>query len=231
MDEAMNIFRIPAVKTGSRPQNYPIAPAGSIAPTAQRLVVTVPNGEFSAQALARKLGMVGLSAKKKILFLGLASSPPMDSLLRRRMAALSAYTRSPNRETDYRLVFRANWLGALDEVLQDGDQVVCLENHFVAGRFFRNVRLAQLLTSSLRVPVCVVHGITLYPDRQARSEAVREFLVWVSNLLTIILFLIVQIRCTQAYPGGLGTILGTISMGVEMGVILLINSVFDRSPV
>jgi hypothetical protein len=231
MERPMNIFNLSAVNLRLKPEHPSLITEEKMVPAARRLVVLIPNGEFSDPELARKIDALGRSGRISILYLGLASSPTNDSLLRQHMAALSAYTRSPNREIDYQLIYRPNWPEALRGILKDGDQIICLENHFVADRFSRHTRLAGLLTTSLKAPVFVIQGISLHRDLQAAHATLRELLIWAGNLLTLGSFLIIQIWCTQAYPGTAGTILGIISVVVELGVILLINAWFDQSPV
>jgi hypothetical protein len=216
-------FHIPVISWAETP----VSPVETLS-TPHRLVVLIPNGEFNDQEFSLKIGKLGQQSRRNILFLGLASYPAQDSLLRRRMANLSAYTCSAAKESSYRLIYRADWLEALREVLQADDQVVCLEDHFIPGRFFRSVRLAQQIKGSLDTPVCMVKGIPIQTDRQQKWWRLREILAWISLLLTILLFLFIQIRLTQAYPGMLGTILGAISVVMEFGAVLFLNTLFDQ---
>lgn len=199
-------------------------PDGKAMPAAGRLVVIIPPADFDSLELALKVSRLGRLGKKRILFLGLAEDPEKDSLLRRQMATLSSYVRGPMVESDYKLLFADHWVEALGKVLLDGDLLVCLEEHWTTGRFFRNIPLSNQLLASLDIPVCVIQGIQLSPQGDWLGQGFRNFLIWISLLLTLVTFLFVQVRIQQALPDALGTAVEVVSVGIEVWVLLRICS-------
>jgi hypothetical protein len=213
------------IKISGKPEDYYLVPDGKRLTASKRLVVLVPPGEFEEREFALKVGRIGQWGRKDILLVGLASEPIQDSRLRRRMATLASFLRTPHIETSYTLLYRENWLQALRELLNDDDRVICLENHNTTGRLFRQVSLAQTLASKLAIPVCVMQGLRFEVDEGSRWAAVREFLVWVSMLLTLVLFLLLQIRIQQVVPGTLGLMFELISIVIEVLIILRISAI------
>lgn len=241
----MNLFRVPVsqwiddpaaqvmtaaenelqvVKITGKAEDYYLVPVGTRLTTSKRVVVVVPPGEFDEREFALKVSRLSQWGRKDILLVGLASDPLQDSLLRRRMITLTSYLRAPRIETGYSLLFKQNWLEALKDVLQADDRVICLENHYTSGRWLRDVSLAQHLASSLRIPVCVIQSLRLEIEEERHWAGMREFLVWISLLLTIILFLLFQIRIQQTVPGPLGAIFLVISIVIEVIAILRLSA-------
>jgi hypothetical protein len=70
-----------------------------------------------------------------------------------------------------------------------------------------------------------MQGLRFEVDEGSRWAAVREFLVWVSMLLTLVLFLLLQIRIQQVVPGTLGLMFELISIVIEVLIILRISAI------
>lgn len=227
MNKVYQMYRIPdlsAVKASRKPEDYYLIPDGISLGQSRRLIVIVPPGGFDDRELALKVARLEAHSRKSVLLVGLAQDPIRDSLLEQRMQALKSDLSSTRIETSCTLLFYRSWKDALQEILEDGDRVVCLEDHFTTGRLLRNVRLAHALVSSMAIPVYVIQGIRLHPEQQLRLNGFIELLVWLSILLTIALFLLFQVRIQQTVPGMMGAVLGISSVIVEFMVILGINS-------
>jgi hypothetical protein len=195
-----------------------LAPEAAEFPEPRRLIVLVPDREFDEVRLGAYIHNLALQSRAGILFLTLASSPQMDSFLRRRLATLASLVSDRLIPTSTRLAIRASWDQAVDEVWQAGDLVVCLEDQTAPGFPFRRRPLGAYLAGALSIPVLVLSSFRLGERIEPRS-GLREILFWGAALLVIAGFGGLQIFFGRTFEGTAGTVMLSLSVPVELYIL------------
>lgn len=205
-------------------EDYVLVPEGTLFERARRLVVLVPDGEMDEREFAMRVGRLGKPGVWKTLFIALACDVERDSFLRRRLATLSAISGSRQSETSSKLVYQHYWLQALEEVLQTGDLVVCLETISVPNRLFSRTSLAEQIVSSLHHAVYVVRGIPVKEAARWR-EGWRNMLVWLLAFLSMGIFFYLQVQIQESYVGGTAMLLQILSVLGELLILVILSSI------
>lgn len=103
-----------------------------------------------------------------------------------------------------------NWIREIQDVLQEGDQIVCHAEQTIIDQEGNQVLLSNVLSIALNAPVIVVSG--LYTEKQPHQRTHLSRLIWWGVALIIIIV-----------PSGIRFFIGQITSGwVESSLMLLV---------
>ena len=185
----------------------------------RRLIVLVPGGVFDEHTFVQQLREISLPAGGMVFFLAQATDPEQDHLAQQRLKRLTELMAGSGIQAGFKLVYADNWVQPVREVWQEGDELVCLEGHFVPGLLFAARPVAKVLSASLDLPIHILRGIHVSKRHQAVSELVNEALVYAISILTIGVFFIIQVTIDQHIGGQAARVLIVLSMLVEFWLI------------
>jgi hypothetical protein len=143
-----------------------------------------------------------------------------EPILRRQLVTLAAAVQDNKVHTDIRIEHENDWIDKVKAILRPGDTLVCVAEQ-QAG--MKHIPLSQVLTSNFEAPVHILYGLNL-PQKTARTSFLSQVVSW-SGLIGILLgFFWVQVKIEQLPKDWAHTALFYISVGVEIGLLWLWNS-------
>jgi hypothetical protein len=188
-----------------------------------RLVVLVPEADFDAFELVRRIWRLALPGRLSILFLALASDEQNAAVFHQRLAHLAFLIGDPRLRVAKTILKRLSWKAALRKTLQPGDLPVCMEGLRVRGNIFMHQDLATLAASQTSFPVLVLRGIRV-ESTPGRQQSLNSLLAWLGSALTMAAFGFFQIRLTLQASGWTLNFFLILSMILEFIIIFKINS-------
>jgi hypothetical protein len=202
-----------------------LTPERTITILTPRLLVLVPPYEFDELALAIRVRTMAEQSDRSICWLALASDPEEDFRMSRCLKGLVVMVASLRIRSDYRLVYRSNWLDAIHEVWREGDQIVCLEGHMVTGLFFFQRSVAKQLAVTTPYPMDVIRGIDLQKPRFT-GEFWHEIAFWAISMIVLVAFFYIQISIVENTENLVFGLLIGLSLLVEFWLIAKIGAIF-----
>lgn len=210
------------VKLDVKPAEYTVSPASSPdLQTASRLIVLVPEFEAEPAIVAQKIRDAAKALESRVQLIGLSKDAAHEPGIRRQLVTLAAMVESSTVFVESNIVPGSNWLHAVSSNWHPGDVVVCF-----AGQRISNKPLSQLLQSSLNVPVYVLSGVQLEPERQ-RPARLSSALAWGGSISIILGFFWLQAMFAQPAQSGIQTALLYGSVILEAGSIWFWNNLFN----
>lgn len=205
----------------------------SAASRAPRLVVIFQHAEQEALLASRILDLAHARGLQMLL-LGIAPDSGSAGGLRRQLVTVAAFIREEQTRLGSTLARGAsayapeiqieagrNWINRVRSLLREDDVLACYSQP-KAGFLDRPVD--DILGCSLNRPIYVFTG----PERP--RSGLRHVLVqaaaWLGSLASIGGFLLLEIRLVPVAPGWVQTALLLILLGVEVGWIWMLNSLF-----
>jgi hypothetical protein len=182
----------------------------------RRLIVLVPDHDLDESALARRVWSMAVPQRLGVLFLSIARDADHEWQLRRTLTMLAALTRDDRLVVESRMVAERDWLSVLQTEWQKGDLIVCHAGQSIRRLGRPSQRLAEVLVSRLRAPVCELTDF--YAGKSRRASPLRTILKAVP-LGIIGGFFEVQVLIAQSVRGGLATALMCATVVAEIGLI------------
>jgi hypothetical protein len=195
-----------------------LIPADQPLPPARRLIVLVPEVDVDEPELARRIWSLASPRGLEVVYVGMVQDALAESLARRRLATLAAITRDDWAHVETRLEPEGQWVQIVRRMWKPGDLIVCHAEQALSGWSLNRTSLAQSLVAALNTPVYVLSGF--YPGLPTQqSKSLARLLAWLPPLALLVIFLLVQVRVTQATRGWIQTVLLCLSAIVEFGLI------------
>ena len=189
----------------------------ALPPTARRLVVLVPDQDIDEAELARRVWSMASPRGLGVLFLSLRHGDVEEPHLRLRLATLAAMTRDRRVHVDTHLRHERDWVQAVQNLWQTGDLVVCDAAQSL-NEWNGRRSLGLTLTSELKVPVCLLAGFHLQTPAR-RVNPLARLVYGIAPLIIIAGFFLIQVQLDRVSSGWAHTILMSISVLVELGLI------------
>lgn len=173
-----NLNEIPAI----RPDQ------DSYIPQVRRLVIIIPNLEIDEVHFSEKILPLLKDSMQAILLFSLIRDPENGTAVDRRLATIGALLRAPDIEIQTRVASGREWAPALNQVVTNGDQILCPAEMADPNGILWHEPLYRLITSQMKVPVAVVSGLyRVQPTQKVdRSEH-----LWVHAILLLALAILV----------------------------------------
>lgn len=210
-------------KLDVKPADFAISPASSVdLKTASRLIVLVPELEAEPAIVARKIRDVAKALESRVQLIGLSKDASHEPSIRRQLVTLSAMVEDPTILVEANVEYGSSWLNAVSTNWHPGDVVVCFAGKY-AGHGSKP--LYQILQSNLNVPVYVLSGIQVQPERQ-RPAWLSNLLAWSGSIGLILAFFWLQVRLARPVQSELQTFLLYGSLAAEAGSIWFWNNLF-----
>jgi hypothetical protein len=202
----------------------PLLSARAPWPAAERLVVLVPAGLKSDEALAARVVRAVQGRRLSVLYLGLTAETTGAFDLSYRLARLAAFTRNNDGvAAGYELAIGADWLACARAAWQPGDLMVCHAEQRVPGGLLGRP-LAPLLAAALEQPVLVLEDLCSRQSHAAWTRLARGLLFWVGALALVggTVWLLASIDGATA--GVARAVVESVVVVVALGVLAVWNA-------
>jgi hypothetical protein len=197
-------------------------PEKSAISKSQRLVVMVPRGNISENALARRVWQLASTSGLGVIYLALSPDEEQVPYFRRRLADLAMMTSNYNLRAYTHMSSESNWVSVIKKIIQPGDVLVCMANHMVSHHLVQREKLGEELVQMNSVPVYMLGGMKIGPTPEWEF-AFKEVAAWITSLLLIIAFFGMQIGIDRSINGGFSKFLIVLSILAEFALLLKIN--------
>jgi hypothetical protein len=156
----------------------------------------------------QRIASVALPHHLTILVLAVIEIANQEPAAYLRLANLCSLIGVYSIVSETRLVIGGNWIREVQEVLQEGDQIVCQAKETIIDQEMNQVLLSNALSITLKAPVIVVSG--LYTEKQPHQHTHLSGLIWWGVALIIIII-----------PSGIMIFINQMTSGwVESGLML-----------
>lgn len=210
---------LPAVEIREDVLLFPERP---VITSSKRLVVLVPRGDISENALARRIWQLASTSGLGVLYLALSPDHEQIPYYRRRLADLAMMTSNDKLHAYTHVSDERDWFNVVRQILQPGDVLVCMANHMVSQNLVQRYRLGEELVRIGKAPVYMLGGMKIGPTPEWEF-AYKEVAAWISSLLVIIAFFVLQASIDHSTSGQLSTILIILSIAAEFVLIFKVN--------
>lgn len=187
----------------------------------QRVIILFSNPSFSSTDLAIKLNHLSLQ-NIPLIFLAKIKNVDRRQALASQIMLLEKLISSSGSYNETFILDHGSLSKELETIWREGDLVICMEDTSKKGRLFPKESMGEKISMSLHLPVLVLQE-TLGDHPSAIMNFLKQLAIWVSNLVAIILFALLQIKISQGMTGGAGQIVLLLSVAVECMVIWQIN--------
>lgn len=195
--------------------------AGQRLEPVRRLIVLVPCLEVDLTAVTHRVWELANATGAHVQFLGLYSDPAQEPSLRRELVTMSAMVKDGRVSAEAHVIFGKDWVDVVKTRSQAGDMVLCLAEQRAGSS---RKPLNQILHSGLDVPLYILSG--LYPRNDSRSNWQAQIFAWVGSVAIICGFFLLQVKIGQLPGDWTHLALLPISVGLEIWVIWVWNSLF-----
>ncbi len=188
---------------------------------ARRFIVLIP-ADSDYRDSAHRIWEFANAADASVLFLGLCRDAAEEPGLRRGLTTLAALVNDVRIATEIKIEIGTNWVHAVRANYQHGDVIMCFAEP-QAGLWHRP--LPQILKSNFDAPVYILTGSTVPETVPANWLA--QAVAWIGSLGILVGSFLVQIRISTLSQNWAQTILLSISVLFEIGLIWGWNSLFS----
>lgn len=209
----------------TRPDNLLMLPGSFQSKVVRRFVVLVPTESFSTVDYSYEIGRYILP-DTSLMFMARVTKLDQELIVRRELILLEIMFRSRHPKVQSRLVTNLAWKDALKEIWQEGDLIICLEDHKVQHFLVWSISLGKKIFSELRVPVLLYQDIHVW-GRTPFQKAARELAAWALVIGTILLFTMFLIQIDRSITGWMGRVFICLTVIVEGFLIWKINDIFN----
>jgi hypothetical protein len=190
---------------------------------AARLVVLIPDIDFDAFELVRRVWRMALPGRLSVLFIALATDEQSAARFHQRLTNLAFLIADPRLRVAKIILTGLSWPAALRRTLQTGDLPVCLDGLLVRKSIFQKQNLAILAASQTSFAVLELLNIPV-ENTPGLRQPLTSILAWACSALTMAGFGFVQMRLTLQTNGWTLNIFLILSMILEFLLIFKINT-------
>jgi hypothetical protein len=185
----------------------------------QRLLVLVPDLDIDEADLVQRVWALAEPRRLPVLYLSATADDDHASVVRRRLATLATITRTdwPHVETCHSVT--RNWPEAIRAVWRPGDRIVFIPQGISPAT-------VAVLPTPAYLPAYPLSDMKVSRPSQRRQRLAR-LAFWPVALTTIAAFFWIQVLIEQTAQGLARTFLLLLSFGVELGLLLLWNSLLS----
>jgi hypothetical protein len=187
---------------------------------ARRLVVLVPDLEWSFIPAIHRIWELADTQHPRVLLISLCKDPSEELSLRRALIILCAMLQDGRIPVETNVEIGTNWVDVVKRNYQAGDMIVCFAEQR-AGLLQKP--LSQILESNLIIPVYVVSGVYI-PKPQ--SNRLAEVAAWLGSIGMIAGFSLLQVKIMQVSEGWFQTLLLILVVIFETWLIWIWDSRF-----
>jgi hypothetical protein len=156
-----------------------------------------------------------------VLLLGLFDHVGEAALVRRHLITMAAAIQDDHVSTRILIEAGNDWVGQVRGIWQPGDLVVCSADQQAGSK---HAPSSQLLASDLKVSIHVFS--TGRPESRGRPGLLRPAISWAGSLGIIAGLFWLQVVISQLLGEGTRAVLLSFSVLVEIGLILVWNSLW-----
>jgi len=180
-----------------------------------RLLALVPDLDFDEVDLAQRVWSLADPRGLPVLYLGLATQPDRELLVRRRLATLAALTRDNRIHVDTRCQRAHGWAEAIADAARPGDLIVCPPEQAIVPPWNGTASTRQGQTA-----VHVLPNLRVDP-RPDRNRRWMRLAFWPIALAMIAAFFWLQAQIGQSTVGIARTALLSLTVAAEGGLLML----------
>jgi hypothetical protein len=204
-----------------------LLPAGQRVTSLRRILVLVPDGQIDQEFLVSRVQRLVGSADLDVLYISLSVSPDEDWRAFRHLVGLLTASVETGLRVRTQLLAKGEWLPVLREIVQSGDLIVCHAEQSPRRWKDPHRTLGWWVASTLNVPVYVLSGAYV----QARPYWVNRALCLVFRIIPILIvagFFWIQVQIDKLATGLTHTLVMSVSVLVEFGLVFLWSYLLDR---
>ena len=188
---------------------------------APRLIVLFPASEPDSPDLENRIWEIARSLHLNVLLLSVTNDFDEESQLRRKLITMAAIIKDPYVSTEIMIEHGNDWVKQVKKLWRKGDIVACYANQKVG---FMRKALDQILRSSLNMPVYILADARSI--KNPKSTFLSQLFFWLGSLAIIGGFFWVEAQLVQLPQDWAHSALIYVCVLVELGFILLWNSLF-----
>jgi hypothetical protein len=229
------------------PELQPVAPSPVLLPVAagtatliwpelqvyspsRRLIVLVPDGDVDVSKLGKFIWSLASPNRLEVWYVALGSDIYNEPRMRRCLATLAAITRDDFVHVETHVSLGGSWLQLLRLRHQTGDVIFCHIEQTTSLLGLNRRPVGNSLSSALNAPVYVLSGF--YPQKIAASSRLLHRIASTALVVGIVVvFLALQLLIHLASTGGTYTVLLSVSLIAEYGLIALWNHFFNSKQI
>jgi hypothetical protein len=157
-------------------------------PQIRRLVVIVPGQEIDEIRFSEKIIPLIKDSMQAVLLFSLISDAETGTGADRRLATIGALLRSPGIDIQTRVISGREWAPALNQVVTNGDQIICPAEMADPNSILWHEPLYRLIASQMKAPVAVISGLYMVSPRIKTDPGERA---WIRAVMLLVLALLV----------------------------------------
>jgi hypothetical protein len=216
------IYQVTMTKLDSIPPSliYPTSSHFDRGP-ASRLIVLFPAqaGDYPSQS--HRIWEIARSFGLNVLLLSLCSDSYEESQLRRQLIMMAAMISDSNICTDIRIEHGNDWVGQVKNIYRHGDLIACYAGQRVG---LMQKLLHEVLRSQLEAPIYILS--VDQPIKNSKPKLLSQISFWLGALAIIGGFLWLEVKIVQLPQDWALNLLIYLCVFVEVGLLLLWNSIF-----
>ncbi len=204
-----------------------LLPANQRVISLRRILVLVPNGPVDKDRLVSRVQDLVGSADVEVLYIGLRVSPVEDGRMFRQLAELLTASVKAGLRVRTRLRAKGKWLPVLRGIVKSGDLVVCHAERSARWAKDPSGTFAWCVASSLKVPVYVLSSLDA-PALPYRMSRILRLVFRIAPILIVAGFFWIQVQIDKLVTGLAHTLVLSLSVLVEFGLVFLWSYLLDR---
>jgi hypothetical protein len=200
---------------------YPIAPHFDRGPT-NCLIVLFPAeaGDYPSQT--HRIWEIARSSGLNVLILSLCSDAYEESQLRRQLITMAAMIGDAQICADIQIDHGDDWLRSVKKIYRSGDVIACYAGQRIG---LMQKPLHEVLRTQLDAPIYILS--TEQPIKNSKPKFLSQASFWLGSLAILGGFLWLEVQLAQLPQGWAHSLLLYLCVFVEIGILLLWNSIFS----
>ncbi len=195
-------------------------------PECDRLVVLVPNQDFSEFWLGKRIwSLVPHYARKKVLLVAQAPDKECQPEAQRRLIYLASIMSDTCFEITTQTSKGRNWINTLKGIVQPGDVIISPKGLAVKSWNHENTPLENRLVEALDMPVYVISGFCLPEEQQKSRKFMFQAFFWMVLIAIFAGGFVLEMDIGQTTTGWVRDVLFCIVLTFEIVLIYSWNAV------
>lgn len=206
------------------PDKYPDhmpASVNSTSTSAERLVIPVLESDIDFGQLAQRVYKLATSMHSNVLLVGISPDYLEEGTIRRQLVTLAAAIRDRTVSVDTMVIGGVSWMKKMEEIIWPGDMIVIRAKEELD---MKGKSISQELASRFHAPIYILSGLK-HPGYE-RSGLLSRLMLWPGAIGILAGFFWLQVKIDQLPKDWAHTTLFVVSTIVELGLLLLWNSLF-----
>lgn len=200
---------------------YPIPSHFDRGPTS-RLIVLFPDQAGDNPNQSRRIWEIASSSGLNVLLLSLCSDPYEESQLRRQLVTMAAMIGDSHICTEIRIEPGNDWVRHVKNIYRSGDVIACYAGQRIG---LMQKPLHEVLRTQLDAPIYILS--TEQPIKNSKPKFLSQASFWLGSLAILGGFLWLEVQLAQLPQDWAHSLLLYLCVFLEIGILLLWNSIFS----